>query len=622
MMLVFFPILLASGAEQCVNDCESAGLSLLTLKTSVSYRAAVELWTSNAEKSRIMKQAATESATIKDWSDENAALKRAVQEGMSDDKDDAAAPAQADSPLVASAVDAAVAKTVVAKNAHLSHEDANLAHMLKDDPTVIPGINDVAQAEGPKERAVASVKEEKMMTADEHQKETAEREEWINSLKEARDASRHLENTSELSKFIQAQQASNMACHAKQLEAKRTLDGLATKVMLLSDEIEGQESVIAGQNKMVKDMLEQGARSAESKKAEHHTCNVEYNKSWDGLQRYRDEIFELHNIAFPKHRSKIAHGGLDHHINYTSEAEQHAEHVRDYFQRSYQNDEWESQVDIEAIRDDHSKFGFFDPSKYGTHGQYAEEGMNGPDIYGAQDKAGRYMARGGRSQQYRHSRYALVEEEHSHHQIKIDDDNTLSDRDAAAEAFANKEVCKHLNSFLMKTAEAKRKADPNYITTEKFVQLDCNEQREALQKTFGEAYRALMKIVELGEAEAEENKQNCYGSAYAKDDQAQMSYQEKINKASAWIQAAKDVVTVTLPILENAKKEFGMLEDHIADLKENCVVDDNVTTHLKSVRRLIEQLDKCPGRNDFKLVIPGQKDTTGTPNPYSSVPES
>jgi hypothetical protein len=160
--------------------------------------------------------------------------------------------------LVASAVDASVAKTVVAKNTH-RHEDEAVAKVLKEDPTVIPGINDVAKAEDAKDRDVASVKEAP--------KETAERQEWINSLKEARDASRHLENTSELSKFIQAQQASNMACHAKQLEAKRTLDGLATKVMLLSDEIEGQESVIAGQNKIVKDMLEQGSRSAESKKS-------------------------------------------------------------------------------------------------------------------------------------------------------------------------------------------------------------------------------------------------------------------------------------------------------------------------------------------------------------------
>ena len=614
MMFVFFSILLASGAEQCVNDCDSEGLSLLTLKTSVSYRAAIEMWTSNAEKSRILKQAAAEQADISNWSEENAALKRAVREGMSEDKDDAAAPTQEDSPLVASAVDASVGKTVVAKNAHL-HEEENLAKMLKEDPTVIPGISDIAAAEGPKERAAASVKEAP--------KESAEREEWINSLKEARDASAHLENTSELSKFIQAQQASNMACHAKQLEAKRTLDGLATKVMLLSDEIEGQESVIAGQNKMVKDMLEQGARSAESKKAEHYQCNVDYNASWDGLQRYRDEIFELHNIAFPKHRSKIAHGGLDHHINYTSEAEQHAEHVRDYFQRSYQNDEWEGEVDIEKIRADAERDGGFDPSKYRAHGQYAEEGINGPDHYGARDKSGRYMDRGGKSQQYRHADYSLVDTgKHNHRKIKIpEDEKALSVSEAAADAFANKEVCKHLNAFMMKTAMEKRKQEPsNYITTERFVQLDCNEQREALQKTFGEAYRALMNIVELGEAEAEENKQNCYGSAYAKDDQAQMSYQEKINKASAWIQAAKDVVTVVLPILENAKKEFAMLEDHIADLKENCVVDDNVTSHLKSVRRLIEQLDNCPGRNDFKLTIPGQEPTT--PNPYNSVPES
>merc|ERR1719380_260739 len=208
---------------------------------------------------------------------------------------------------------------------------------------------------------------------------------------------------------------------------------------------------------------------------------------------------------------------------------------------------------------------------------------------------------------------------HNHGETKlVDDEETLSASEAAADAFANKEVCHHLNSFLMKTAQNKRKEDPNYISHETFVQLDCNEQREALQKTFGEAYRALMSIVELGEAE--EEKQNCYGNAYAKVDQAQMSYQEKINKASAWIQAAKDVITVTLPILENAKKEFAMLEDHIADLKENCVVDDNVTTHLKSVRRLIEQLDNCPGRNDFQLTIPGQAQTQPTPNPYDSVP--
>merc|ERR1719305_1766458 len=433
-----------------------------------------------------------------------------------------------DSPLVASAVDSSVSRKVVEKTAQRHTEeqkesaDENLARMIKEDPTIIPGINDKAAAQAVKEREVATVKHAPKEGVEEDM-----RKEWIKSLKEARDASRHLENTSDLSKFIQAQQASNMACHAKQLEAKRTLDGLATKVMLLSDEIEGQESVIAGQNKIVKDMLEQGSRSAESKKAEHYQCNVDYNESWDALQRYRDEIFELHNIAFPKHRSKIAHGAMDHHINYTSEAEEHAEHVRNYFQASYQNDEWEGQVDIGAIREDDSRYGIFDPKKYTTHGQYAENGVKGPAIYGAQDKAGRYMSRGGPSLQYRHADYSLVDTgKHSYNKINEDDD-----AESAADAFASKEVCHNLNAFLMEIGQGKKKAEPNYITQDKFLQLDCDEQREMLQKTFGEAYTALMKIVELGEKEAEEQKMNCYGEAYRKDDQAQMSYQEKINKA-------------------------------------------------------------------------------------------
>merc|ERR1719502_2420406 len=110
-------------------------------------------------------------------------------------------------------------------------------------------------------------------------KEGEEHQEWIDSLKEARDASRHLENTSELSKFIQAQEESNGACHAKELEAKRTLDGIASKVLMLSDEVEGQEALVEAQAQMVKDMLSRGSRSAESKKAEHHECNVDYNES-------------------------------------------------------------------------------------------------------------------------------------------------------------------------------------------------------------------------------------------------------------------------------------------------------------------------------------------------------
>merc|ERR1719389_1418249 len=123
---------------------------------------------------------------------------------------------------------------------------------------------------------------------------------------------------------------------------------------------------------MVKDMLSRGARSAESKKAEHHECNVKYNESWDDLQRFRDEIIELHNIANPKLRSKIAHGGLDHHINYTTEAEGHADNVRAFFNGEYQTDEWEASVNVSAVRQEHADFEDDERYQYSAHGRYAE----------------------------------------------------------------------------------------------------------------------------------------------------------------------------------------------------------------------------------------------------------
>merc|ERR1719146_497036 len=159
--------------------------------------------------------------------------------------------------------------------------------------------------------------------------------------------------------------------------------------------------MVEAQSQMVKDMLSRGARSAESKKAEHHQCNVQYNATWDDLQRYRNEIIELHNIANPKLRSKIAHGGLDHHINYAEEAEVHAENVRSFFRGEYQTDDWEAGVNVSAVRHEHGTKEDEDRYQYSEHGRYADHGHAGPRRYGAGTTEGRYARSGGS--------YALLE---------------------------------------------------------------------------------------------------------------------------------------------------------------------------------------------------------------------
>jgi hypothetical protein len=552
-MLAFWSLLAAAAAGDCgrAAECAPDHVSLLTLRSTVSYRAAVEMWTLISQIRAMARSAVEQEIEIAEWSAENTGLKRAVLEIQSD---------------------ATVTQAATAYPA------------AKEGPTAVPGINEMKTDFEMEQREPLTAKPEPT------QKESVEHAEWITSLKEARDASRHLENTSELSKFIQAQEESNEACHAKELEAKRTLDGIASKVLMLSDEVEGQESVVEAQAQMVKDMLSRGARSAESKKAEHHDCNVKYNETWDDLQRYRNEIIELHNIANPKLRSKIAHGGLDHHIDYAEEAEAHAENVRNFFMGEYQTEDWEGGVNVSAVRQEHSDFEDDERYQYRKHGQYAEHGYSKPRRYGAGNAEGRYSRGGGR--------YALLE---------VGEDSTrpndqgqkTSDELKKPPSFVSTAACEHLKEFFAR-------GEPNYITKEKFSELDCHAQREALQKTFSEAYLNLITMVETGEEAAEEEKANCYGIAYDKDDNNQMGYQAKINKASAWIQASKDTLTTILPILENAKKEFEMLEQHIDRLKRTCVVDDDVTDHLLRVRKLIRSLDNCPGRNDFKLVIPGK----------------
>jgi len=581
-MLFLLSLLVAAAAEECDHtaDC-SNGVSLLTLRSTVSYRAAVEMWTLISQISAMGRSAVEQELEIQEWSDENQGLKRAVIEMQADASATSSSGTAEPSVGIFGYAEPTPEPTPVA-----SAEDT------AGTPTVIPGINEIDTNFEMKEREGLSVKPVPTQT------ESMEHAEWIDSLKAARDASRHLENTSELSKFIQAQEDSNEACHAKELEAKRTLDGIASKVLMLSDEVEGQESMVEAQAQMVKDMLARGARSTESKKAEHHECNVQYNESWDDLQRYRNEIIELHNIANPKLRSRIAHGGLDHHVNYSEEAEVHADNVRAFFNGEYQTDDWEGDVNVSAVRQEHADFEDDERYQYSAHGRYAEHGHSKPRRYGAGHTAGRYSRNGGR--------YALIEVGENSTEMNEQRNMPVELDVKKSPSFVSQETCEHLKRFYSRAA-------PNYISQAKFDELDCQAQRETLQKTFSEAYLNLITLVETGEEAAEQEKATCYGIAYDKDDSQQMGYQAKINKASAWIQAAKDTLTTILPILENAKKEFEMLEDHIDNLKKTCVVDDDVTDHLRRVRRLIGSLDHCPGRNDFKLVIPGTGETPAAP---------
>ena len=76
-MLFLLSLLAAAAATECDHtaDCSNA-VSLLTLRTTVSYRAAVEMWTLISQISAMSKSAVEQEIEIQEWSDENQGLKR------------------------------------------------------------------------------------------------------------------------------------------------------------------------------------------------------------------------------------------------------------------------------------------------------------------------------------------------------------------------------------------------------------------------------------------------------------------------------------------------------------------------------------------------------------------
>merc|ERR1719335_2138145 len=73
-------------------------------------------------------------------------------------------------------------------------------------------------------------------------------------------------DTGELDDFILDQMVSKDTCTSKMMEAKRTIDGIAAKVVQLSDEIDAEQSII-NSNKLVVDGAIEGLEASEAQEA-------------------------------------------------------------------------------------------------------------------------------------------------------------------------------------------------------------------------------------------------------------------------------------------------------------------------------------------------------------------
>jgi hypothetical protein len=126
--------------------------------------------------------------------------------------------------------------------------------------------------------------------------------------------------------FIKAQGESSDVCHAKMLEAKRSLDGLIHQVQRLATEIEAENSVIEGNTNTIKDALEKKKHAEDVKESDIALCDEKAEAAKkDTLGSMKDEIDEMKNIADPKVRSEVATD-----VDYSDVIQEHLEDVREH----------------------------------------------------------------------------------------------------------------------------------------------------------------------------------------------------------------------------------------------------------------------------------------------------
>jgi len=175
------------------------------------------------------------------------------------------------------------------------------------------------------------------------------------------------------------------------------------------------------------------------------------------------------------------------------------------------------------------------------------------------------------------------------------------------------EQCRRFVSFLSKMSGLSKTAaqTPDGIqqtARKEFLELDCSEARFLLQHEFSSAYLELYGLHEAATVRLDEEQRECLRLAHHTYDMKVKHLDDEVRKATARISKARAVVNGLMTRLQDASRAATKMDQHLKRLKAECEVSGEVSAHLLKVRELIESLEACPGRNDFRLSIPTDAD--------------
>jgi len=131
----------------------------------------------------------------------------------------------------------------------------------------------------------------------------------------------------------------------------------------------------------------------------------------------------------------------------------------------------------------------------------------------------------------------------------------------------------------------------------------CNAEREELQKAFTEAYIKVRDLLKQAEDDVEDT--TCVETADATKSAKMVPLITERERAASLIESSTQSVAALDPVLDLVNARVEKISNHILnELTPECEEAKEVSEALQKIRELILTLEKCPGRNDFKLEIP------------------
>lgn len=394
-------------------------------------------------------------------------------------------------------------------------------------------------------------------------------------------------STEGIERFIQRSKDSEQTCFAKIVEVRRSLDGIIAKVNALSDVTEGHEAIVEGNTEVITQAKDgQKDQQKEFEKA-LEACDDTFNEAMLALQVHREDQIEMEAIANPEVRSKIGY-----HTNYTKEVEEHKELVQDSAARHVK---MEAQAAL---------------ARKALEEQQRREAEAKAAKQAALEKAAADL-----EAQKAKPKTALLS-------VEMDSEASLGASLALRIHHLSMEQCGQLVQKLARVGDV-----PTPIPVGKVWQDDdatmeaCNGTRHELQKKFNETWDMLSKLIKDGEDLAKKELKACKLAAEAEHEEKMDAFEDKVDKATGHMQAAMEALKQLTSLLRNAREEADLLEAYIKKLKEDCEIQEDVSDHIKGVLEMIKALEDCPGRNDFRLVVPGSLTTRIGIGSPSTTPE-